>query len=746
MASLDLDFMEYSTSELARAAYVSNAAGTYLNTGGTITTDGLYTVHKFLLADSGASFTPVKAGNVEVLVVAGGGGGGGSSGSGNESGGGGGGGYQANASLSVTAQDYTITVGDGGLGGTGQNPGSNGANSVFSSITATGGGGGGHGIGGNGVDGGSGGGAGQASGTYGNASQGYHGGAGVSSGGGGGGGAGAVGATGGNGVGTGGVGLANDILVDGNNAYYAGGGAGANFWTNNVAGGNGGGGNSPSALNAASDPGDSNTGGGGGASRCNNGTVIGGKGGSGIVIIRCLTSDFLSTPALQSYSEATIKTQGSYSLKVVASITDSLNKTLTRTATIGDLTGVKNISFDIRSNRTGSNIKIGLVDAGATTEITPNIITANTFQKVNWDISNVSDANKNAITAIIVTQVNADAETTFYIDNFKIEQIVPNLELEIDNMEYSTSELAQAAYVMDGYSSDRIPTMTSATEPSGVASASSILNASYPAWRAFNKTQGAQDCWVSANEPSVGTPQWLRYDFGAGVTKVIARYVVKNRDNAAGVNSPNTWIFIASNNGTDWTTLQTITNDTDNAQNSLRTFIFANTTAYRYYQINITVRNGSDDYVIINELTMHETVLQSYSEATIKTQGSYSLKAVAAITGSLNKTLTKTLSPTKNLSGIRTLRFDVRSNRTGSNIKIGIYEGANLRSEITPNIVSADTFQEVKWDISTIPDVEKDAIDKIVVTILNADADNTLYLDYFDTVAFNTGMDVFGII
>ena len=50
-------------------------------------------------------------------------------------------------------------------------------------------------------------------------------------------------------------------------------------------------------------------------------------------------SDFLAQAAyvtndatnLQSYSESTIKSQGSYSLKGVAAITDSLNKTLTRT-------------------------------------------------------------------------------------------------------------------------------------------------------------------------------------------------------------------------------------------------------------------------------------------------------------------------------------------------------------------------------------------------------------------------------
>jgi len=64
---------------------------------------------------------------------------------------------------------------------------------------------------------------------------------------------------------------------------------------------------------------------------------------------------------LVDYSESTIKTQGTYSLKGIAAITDSLNKTLTRT--IGspiDLTDQTQIKFDIYSNRTGSNIKVGI--------------------------------------------------------------------------------------------------------------------------------------------------------------------------------------------------------------------------------------------------------------------------------------------------------------------------------------------------------------------------------------------------
>lgn len=118
-------------------------------------------------------------------------------------------------------------------------------------------------------------------------------------------------------------------------------------------------------------------------------------------------------------SESTIKTQGSYSLKGIAT-TDALNKTLTRT--IGspiDLSGVDTIILYSYSLRTGSNIKIGIHDSGGTTtEITPNITDANTWQKVTWDISGVSDADKDAIDSIIITIVNADSANTFYIDAF----------------------------------------------------------------------------------------------------------------------------------------------------------------------------------------------------------------------------------------------------------------------------------------------------------------------------------------
>ena len=123
------------------------------------------------------------------------------------------------------------------------------------------------------------------------------------------------------------------------------------------------------------------------------------------------------------------------------------------------------------------------------------------------------------------------------------------------------------------------------------------------------------------------------------------------------------------------------------------------------------------------------TGLQSYSEDTIKEQGSYSLKGIATITDSLNSTLVRTVDPTIDLSDLTQIKFDIRGSRTGSQIKIGIHDSGGVTTEITPNIASADTYQTVTWDISGVSNANKDAIDSIIITIVNADVANTFYID-----------------
>jgi hypothetical protein len=257
--------------------------------GNVIATDGTYWYHAFL---ANGTFTPQTGLSADVLVVAGGGGAGDFYGAG-----GGGGGLLAFTSQSLTATNYTCTVGAGGAAGVNSN-GTVGADSQFAALTLVKGGGFGGGGGGgvNGGTGGSGGGAasgsGSASATGGSATsgQGNAGGNAGSAGQGGGGGAGGAGASnsgtvggaGGAGSSTyGSWGSATGLGYSQNSTFYfAGGGAGSGV------GGNGGQANGSTAISTA---GQANTGQGGGA----DGTApsfLAYPGGSGIVIIRYLAA------------------------------------------------------------------------------------------------------------------------------------------------------------------------------------------------------------------------------------------------------------------------------------------------------------------------------------------------------------------------------------------------------------------------------------------------------------------------
>lgn len=252
---------------------------------GTVTTDGLYTVITFT---SDGTFTPTSSFSVEHLIVAGGGGGG-MNGADNSGGGGGGAGEMLeNASTNVTAGNYSVVVGTGGVGGnTSTKSGTKGTDSSWNGLTAEGGGRGAgayytNDINRNGGDGGSGGGAS----TYEN-------------------GTGGTGGSSGAGGNDGGNASSNDIsyLRAGN-----GGGAGSAGTDSTISSGGGGNGKSNSitgsAVNYASggtggwffgmntSPSNSGAYGNGGNGRAGNAGMTGSAstGGNGVVILRFLTS------------------------------------------------------------------------------------------------------------------------------------------------------------------------------------------------------------------------------------------------------------------------------------------------------------------------------------------------------------------------------------------------------------------------------------------------------------------------
>ncbi len=82
-----------------------------------------------------------------------------------------------------------------------------------------------------------------------------------------------------------------------------------------------------------------------------------------------------------------------------------------------DLTAKTVIDADIYASRTGSNITLGIDNSGLLTTTTPNITNANQWQTAAWDISGVTNANKNSVNRLLITIADQTVTNTFYVDN-----------------------------------------------------------------------------------------------------------------------------------------------------------------------------------------------------------------------------------------------------------------------------------------------------------------------------------------
>ena len=138
-----------------------------------------------------------------------------------------------------------------------------------------------------------------------------------------------------------------------------------------------------------------------------------------------------------------------------------------------------------------------------------------------------------------------------------------------------------------------IPTMTSNTTPSGIASASNITSTTYDAFKAFDANSGT---WWGAGTVGVGNPKWLSYEFP--VAKAIDKYYIQGVNNGT-EQGPKDWEFQGWN-GTSWITLHTVTGNTTTYTSPL----IGNSTAYIKYRLYVTL--GQNTNLGIINLEMYE--------------------------------------------------------------------------------------------------------------------------------------------
>lgn len=102
----------------------------------------------------------------------------------------------------------------------------------------------------------------------------------------------------------------------------------------------------------------------------------------------------------------------------------------------------------------------------------------------------------------------------------------------------------------------------------------------------------------------------------AAVTSATLQYDFNNTDTPAPIithyalysSNFKTWTFQGSANASSWTTIQTVTNDTG-TQTGWREYTPTNTTAYRYYRLNVTAVNGAAS-CFCNEAIMQESTTE----------------------------------------------------------------------------------------------------------------------------------------
>jgi hypothetical protein len=136
------------------------------------------------------------------------------------------------------------------------------------------------------------------------------------------------------------------------------------------------------------------------------------------------------------------------------------------------------------------------------------------------------------------------------------------------------------------YTNNLIPVLSSNTSY-GIASASTEFSTTYAAWEAFdNVTANYWKTTTVGVAPCTLVYQWFNWTFA----KAITQYTITSN---AATDSPKTWKFQGSNDGTTWTDLDTQTDITVWGINEKKTYSFANTTVYMNYRLSISANNGA---------------------------------------------------------------------------------------------------------------------------------------------------------
>jgi len=144
--------------------------------------------------------------------------------------------------------------------------------------------------------------------------------------------------------------------------------------------------------------------------------------------------------------------------------------------------------------------------------------------------------------------------------------------------------------------------LTSDTSHSPFVISASSEFATLQKWRAFDGGVGTGQYWIGTG----GGVDYLQVDLGSGNARLLGSYAIQVNTVPEANRAPKDFTLKGSNNGSDWTVLDTQTSQTGWTSGQTRTFTISSpTTEYRYYRLDITANNGDATYTQVGEFYLY---------------------------------------------------------------------------------------------------------------------------------------------
>jgi len=147
-----------------------------------------------------------------------------------------------------------------------------------------------------------------------------------------------------------------------------------------------------------------------------------------------------------------------------------------------------------------------------------------------------------------------------------------------------------------------VPVMNSNSQDGYVVSAKSYYDDSYAPWKSFNRTSNGDNCWACGNDDQTDSNKecnvWMQVQLPTAQAVSLLNIVARN---GASNQAPSSFILKGSNDGETWTSLLTVT---DQSEYNNLTWSITDSTAYLYYRIDISKTNRANSHVSIGQFNL----------------------------------------------------------------------------------------------------------------------------------------------